>query len=151
VTELTHEAERIDRILETCRTVAVVGLSPQPERDSHRVARYLQEVGYRIIPVNPRAAEVLGERSYANLDEVPGEVDLVDVFRRPEEIPGIADSALRKGVRAFWMQLGIRHPEAARRLREAGIDVVEDRCALVEHRARAGRTRGARPGGTTRS
>ena len=136
MTEVASERDRIGRILETCRSIAVVGLSPRSERDSHRVASYLQEAGYRIIPVNPRVGEVLGEHAYASLDEIPGDVDLVDVFRRPEEIPELAEAAIRKGVRAFWMQLGIRHAGAAERLRAAGIDVVEDRCTLVEHQAR---------------
>jgi predicted CoA-binding protein len=147
VTEVRSEEDRIGRILESCRRVAVVGLSPRPERDSHRVASYLQEAGYRVIPVNPRVTEVLGERCYASLDLVPGSVDLVDVFRRPDEIPELAEAAIRKGVRAFWMQLGIRHAEAAERLRRAGIDVVEDRCTLVEHRTRARRPSSTRERG----
>ena len=136
MTEVASEQDRIGGILDSCRSIAVVGLSPRPERDSHRVASYLQGAGYRIIPVNPRVSEVLGERAYASLDEIPGDVDLVDVFRRPEEIPELAEAAIRKGIRAFWMQLGIRHAGAAERLRAVGIDVVEDRCTLVEHRAR---------------
>jgi predicted CoA-binding protein len=122
--------------------VAVVGLSPNPDRDSHRVARYLAGKGYRIVPVNPRADEVLGECSYGSLDEVPGPVDLVLVFRRPKEIPAVAEAALRKGVSAFWMQLGIRDAGAADLLHRAGVRVVEDRCAMVEHRARWGSPEG---------
>lgn len=140
MTELTSEAATIDRILGESRTVAVVGMSPRPERDSHRVARYLAEVGYRVIPVNPNATEILGERCYPSLDDVPDRVDLVDVFRRPEQVSEVAEAALRVGVRAFWMQLGIRHPGVARRLREAGVLVVEDRCTLVEHQRRRGRS-----------
>lgn len=136
--DVEEDAGLISRVLRESRTVAVVGLSPRPERDSHRVARYLQQVGYRVIPVNPAVEEVLGERSYPSLEAVPDDVDLVDVFRRPPEIPALADAAIRKGVRFFWMQLGIEHPEAARRLRGAGIEVVQNRCALVEHRERAG-------------
>lgn len=136
--DVQEDAGLISRVLRESRTVAVVGLSPRPERDSHRVARYLQQVGYRVIPVNPVVEEVLGERSYPSLEAVPDDVDLVDVFRRPPEIPALADAAIRKGVRFFWMQLGIEHPEAARRLRGAGIEVVQNRCALVEHRDRAG-------------
>jgi hypothetical protein len=134
--------EEIGEILSSSRTVAVVGLSPDPERDSHRVARYLAEAGYRIVPVNPRLAEVLGERSYASVDQIPGEVDLVVVFRRSEDVPEVAEAALKKRPRAFWMQLGIRSPEAASRLRAAGIRVVEDRCAMVEHRSRLRRAGG---------
>jgi predicted CoA-binding protein len=133
---LVEPSDEIGEILRDSRTVAVVGLSPSAERDSHRVARYLADAGYRIVPVNPRVAEVLGERSYPSLDEVPEAVDLVLVFRRSEEIPALAEAALRKGASAFWMQLGIQHAAAANQLRSAGIKVVEDRCAMVEHRAR---------------
>ena len=132
-----HSAEKtISRVLKESHSVAVVGLSPRPERDSHEVAKYLQEVGYRIIPVNPHGDTILGERCYPSLDAVPDDVDWVDVFRRPPDVPEVAEAALRKGVRAFWMQLGIRHAEVAERLRRAGVLVVEDRCALIEHRAR---------------
>jgi predicted CoA-binding protein len=130
--------DEIGEILCDSRTVAVVGLSPTPERDSHRVARYLADAGYRIVPVNPRIAEALGERSYPSLDEVPEAVDLVLVFRRPEEVNALAEATLRTGARAFWMQLGIRHAAAAAQLRASGVKVVEDRCAMVEHRARWG-------------
>jgi predicted CoA-binding protein len=130
---LAQEAQLIREVLETTRSIAVVGLSPRPERDSHRVARYLQAVGYRILPVHPGLSEVLGERAWPSLEEVPEPVDLVDVFRRSEHVPELAEAAIRKGVRAFWMQLGVRHPTAAARLREAGIDVIEDRCIAVEH------------------
>jgi predicted CoA-binding protein len=130
--------DEIGQILSEARTVAVVGLSPNPERDSHRVAGYLAGAGYTVIPVNPRADEVLGERSYGSLDDLPGPVDLVLVFRRSEEVLPVAVAALRKGAGAFWMQLGIRHAEAAALLRRAGVRVVEDRCAMVEHQARWG-------------
>ena len=135
---MSEPTDEIGQILSAARTVAVVGLSPSPERDSHRVARYLARAGYRVVPVNPRADEVLGEQSYGSLDDVPGPVDLVLVFRRSEEVPPIAEAALRTGVGAFWMQLGIQHGEAADLLRRAGVRVVEDRCAMVEHRARWG-------------
>jgi hypothetical protein len=128
--------EEIGRILRECKTIAVVGCSPRPERDSHEVAAYLRDAGYRVIPVNPKETEILGARCYPSVDAIPEPVDLVDVFRRPEDVPAVAEDALRKGVRAFWMQLGIRHAESAARLRAAGIAVVEDRCTLVEHRAR---------------
>ena len=137
MTPLTNDAATIDWILESSRTVALVGLSPRPERDSHRVARYLADVDYRVIPIIPNASQILGTRCYASLEEVPEPIDLVDVFRRTEEIPELAEAALRAGVRAFWMQLGIRHPASARRLCDAGVRVVEDRCTLVEHRRRA--------------
>ena len=126
--------ETMKRILEQTRTVAVVGMSPREERDSNRVARYLKAAGYRVIPVNPRADEILGERCYPTLEEIPEPVDMADVFRRPADVPAIAADALRKGVRFFWLQLGITHPESEERLRSAGIEVVADRCTLVEHR-----------------
>jgi predicted CoA-binding protein len=128
--------DEITGILACGRNVAVVGCSPNPERESHRIARYLQAVGYRVIPVNPNASEILGERCYPTLDAIPEPVDWVDVFRRSEEVPDVAEAALRRGVRGFWMQLGVRHPESAARLRGAGVMVVEDRCTAIEHRAR---------------
>ncbi|MBX5464070.1 MAG: CoA-binding protein [Clostridia bacterium] len=126
----------IRELLREARTVAVVGLSPKPERPSHGVARYLQEHGYRIIPVNPGHAAILGEICYPSLQAIPAEVqvDVVDVFRRPEEVPGVVEETLRRGgVRALWLQLGVIAPEAARRAREAGLLVVMDRCMKVEH------------------
>jgi predicted CoA-binding protein len=134
---MTTPSDPIGDVLRAAETVAVVGLSPSADRDSHRVSRYLQEVGYRIVPVNPRIDEVLGERAYPSLEAVPERVDLVVVFRRSEEVPAIADAALAKGVPAFWTQLGVRHAEAIERLRSEGVTVVEDRCAMVEHRARS--------------
>ncbi|MDI3316191.1 MAG: CoA-binding protein [Bacillota bacterium] len=124
-------------LLRRARTVAVVGLSPRPERPSHDVARYLQEHGYRIVPVNPGHDEILGERSYPSVESIPAElaVDVVDVFRRPEEVPGVVEQVLRRGsVGALWLQLGVIAPEAARKARDAGLLVVMDRCMKVEHR-----------------
>lgn len=120
-------------ILRSCRVLAVVGLSSNPHRASHGVSRYLQREGYRIIPVNPNEAEVLGEKSWPRLMDVPEPVDCVVVFRRPEHVPGIVEQAIRKGARALWMQQGISHPEAAARARQAGLLVVEDRCMMIEH------------------
>lgn len=122
----------IDRILSDVRTVAVVGLSEKPDRPSHGVARYLQERGFRIIPVNPKIGEVLGETAYPSLREIPGKVDLVDVFRRPEEVPPIAEDAIRIGAAYFWMQEGVRNREAEEMLAGAGIPVVADRCIKKE-------------------
>ncbi|GAB4368649.1 MAG: CoA-binding protein [Deltaproteobacteria bacterium] len=122
----------IDRILAEVHTVAVVGLSEKPDRPSHGVARYLQERGFRVIPVNPKLREVLGETAYPSLREVPGKVDLVDVFRRPEEVPPIAEDAIRIGASYFWMQEGVRHREAEEMLAGAGIPVVADRCIKKE-------------------
>ncbi|MEJ5359089.1 MAG: CoA-binding protein [Desulfobacterales bacterium] len=125
--------EEIRALLTSAKTIAVVGISPKPDRDSHRVAAYLQGRGYRIIPVRPAQAEILGEKAYPSLEDIPGTVDIVDVFRRADQIPAHAEEALRLRPRAFWMQEGIEHPEAAERLRRAGIDVVMNRCIMREH------------------
>ena len=127
----------IDRVLQTCRTVAVVGLSPRPDRDSHGVAQYLQEQGIRIIPVNPAASEILGERCYPELASIPEPVDTVDIFRRSEEVPAIVAEAIRIGARAVWMQRGVVSHEAASAARDAGLMVVMDECLECEVRARA--------------
>jgi predicted CoA-binding protein len=124
----------IKNILEESKTVAVVGLSPREERDSHRVAKYLQSQGYRIIPVNPNADEILGERSYPDLASIPEPIDVVDVFRRSEAVPEIVEEAIKVGAKTVWMQIGVIHEEAAARAREAGLQVVMDRCMMVEHR-----------------
>lgn len=129
---LTAE-EEIRSLLSSAKTVAVVGISPKPERDSHRVAAYLKDKGYRVVPVRPAQEEILGEKAYARLDDVPGPVDIVDVFRRPEQVPAHAEEALRLRPRAFWMQEGIEHREAAELLTAAGIDVVMNRCIMREH------------------
>ena len=123
---------RIDRILAEARTVAVVGLSDKPDRPSHVVARYLKERGYTIIPVNPAVAEVLGEKAYPSLSEIPVAVDLVDVFRKSADVPPIAEEAVRAGARFFWMQEGVVSEEARTRLEAAGIPVVMDRCVKKE-------------------
>lgn len=125
--------EVIQHILRSARVIAVVGLSPNPHRPSHAVASYLKEHGYRVIPVNPRAQEILGERSYPDLREVPEPVDVVNIFRRPEYVPAVVESAISIGAKAVWMQLGIVHEEAAARAREAGLLVVMNRCIKVEH------------------
>ena len=122
---------RVAAILGEARTIAVVGLSARRFRPSHGVAEYLQRAGYRIIPVNPKIAEVLGERSYASLDEVP---EPVDIFRRPEHVPAIVEAAIRKGAKTIWMQEGVVHEEAARRAESAGLAVIMDRCILKEHK-----------------
>jgi predicted CoA-binding protein len=115
------------------KTVAVVGLSDNPDRPSHYVAEYLQSRGYRIIPVNPAVKEVLGERSYAGLREIPVPVDLVDIFRKSDAVPPIIDDAIAIGAKAVWMQEGVVHKEAAAKARAAGLKVVMDRCTLKEH------------------
>ena len=125
---------RIADILGAARTIAVVGLSARLSRPSHGVAEYLQRAGYRIIPVNPNIAAVLGEKSYASLDAVPEPVDIVDIFRRPEHVPEIVEVAIRKGAKTIWMQEGVVHEDAARRAESAGLTVVMDRCILKDHR-----------------
>lgn len=121
-------------ILKTCKTIAVVGLSSNRFRPSYDVAAYMQKAGYRIIPINPNETEVLGEKAYPTLAESNQVVDLVNIFRRAEAVPEAVESAIVCGAKAVWMQLDIRHEEAARRAREAGLLVVEDRCLLIEHR-----------------
>lgn len=123
-----------DDILDSSRTIAVVGLSPEPDRPSYRVARYLKKQGYRIIPVNPGAKEVLGEPCYPDLSSIPGTVDVVDIFRRSEEVPAVVEEAIRIGAKAVWMQEGVIDEAAAARAGEAGLLVVMDRCMLKQHR-----------------
>ena len=119
-----------------CRTIAVVGLSPKPHRDSYRVAKYMQDHGFRIVPINPNASEVLGERSYASLTEAAQHVhiDMVNCFRNAEDIPPIAAEAIAIGAQSLWLQIGVVHDAAAQRATEAGLVVVQDRCLMVEHR-----------------
>ena len=124
----------ISELLRKARTIAVVGLSSKRYRPSYGVAEYMQTAGYRIIPVNPFETEVLGEKVYADLEGVPGRVDIVDIFRRSEFVPEIVDAAIRVGARAIWMQEGVIHEAAAAKARAAGLEVVMDRCILKEHR-----------------
>jgi uncharacterized protein len=124
----------IPEILKSTRTIAVVGISSNPMRASNGVSEYLRRAGYRIIPVNPNEAEVLGEKCYARLEDVPEKIDMVDIFRRSEFVPDIVESAIRIGARTVWMQEGVIHEAAAERARQAGLDVVMDRCTLKEHR-----------------
>lgn len=124
----------IPEILRSSRTIAVVGLSNRRTRPSYGVSEYMQRAGYRIIPVNPQETEVLGEKAYAVLEDVPEKIDIVDVFRRSEFVPEIVESAIRVGARAVWLQEGVIHDAAAERARQAGLAVVEDRCILKEHR-----------------
>ncbi|HAZ32048.1 MAG TPA: CoA-binding protein [Dehalococcoidia bacterium] len=123
-----------EEILNSSKTIAVVGLSPRRERPSFAVASYLKEQGFRIIPVNPTAAEILGERSYPDLSSIPGRVDVVDIFRRSEEVLPIVEEAIKIGAKSVWMQEGVINEEAAGRAREAGLLVVMDKCMLKEHR-----------------
>jgi len=130
------QSDRITDLLKEARTIAVVGLSNNPLRPSHGVSAYLQNQGYRIIPVNPRIEQCLGETAYASLLDVPDKIDIVDIFRRPEFVEEIVDQAIRLKVPAVWMQEEVIHEAAAEKARRAGIFVVMDRCILKEHRAR---------------
>jgi uncharacterized protein len=129
--------DAILELLNKYRTIAVVGLSSNPMRPSFGVTEYMQEAGYRIIPVNPNETEVLGEHSYARLEDVPEKIDIVNVFRRAEDVPPVVESAIRIGARVVWMQSGIENQAAAEMARAAGLVVIEDACILVEHRRRA--------------
>jgi predicted CoA-binding protein len=131
-----NTSDDIGRLLGRVKTIAVVGLSNDPMRPSHGVSFYMQQQGYRIIPVNPTISEALGERSYPDLASVPEQIDLVNVFRRPEHVPAIVNEAIRLKIPAIWLQEGVVHSEAARQAREAGLSVVMDRCILKEHRRR---------------
>src|SRR3954471_14128633 len=124
---------QITDLLRTAKIIAVVGLSSKKWRASYGVSEYMQESGYRIIPVNPKEKEVLGEKCYTRLEDIPEKPDIVDIFRRSEAVPEIVDSAIRIGARAVWMQQGIAHKEAAERARKAGLLVVQDMCILREH------------------
>ncbi len=126
----------VAEILRTAKTIAVVGLSANPRRPSHEVAEYLQHVGYRIIPVNPRETEVLGEKAYARLEDLPEKVDIVDIFRRAEEVGSVVESAIGIGAKVVWMQLGIEEAVAAEKASGKGLIVIEDACMLVEDKRR---------------
>ena len=130
----------VKKMLEQYRTVAVVGLSPDPGKPSNGVAAYLKRVGFRIIPVNPQVeGEILGERCYPGLAQIPEDVEIVDIFRRSEFVPEIVEQAIAKGAKVIWMQEGVVNPAAAARAEEAGLQVVMDRCILKEHAKLAGR------------
>jgi uncharacterized protein len=128
-----NNVETVKRILNECRTIAVVGLSSNPFRPSHGVAEYMQKKGYKVIPVNPNETEVLGEKSFPSLDLVPETIDLVDVFRRSEEAGAAVDEAIRLGTKAVWLQEGVIDEAAAERARAAGLLVVMDKCWLKEY------------------
>lgn len=126
------DPDTIRRLLTETRTWAVVGCSPNPDRDSHRIARLLQRHGMRVIPVNPAAKEILGERSYPSLSDIPGPVEVVDIFRRADQAGAHVDEAIEAGAQAVWMQLGVIDEAAAARARAAGLHVVMDRCPAIE-------------------
>ena len=133
-----NDPARIRHALESAKTIAVVGCSPNPDRPSNTIARYLLENGYRVIPVNPGHSRILGEDCYRSLAEVPSDVavDIVDVFRRSDQVAPVAEQAIARGVGFFFMQQGVLDPRSAERLEQAGIPVAMDRCILVEHASR---------------
>jgi predicted CoA-binding protein len=129
---------RTSEVLRSSRTIAVVGLSSKRWRPSYGVAEYMKRAGYHIIPVNPQETEILGEKCYPDLDSIPEQVDIVDIFRRPEFVPDIVEAAIRKGAKAVWMQEGVVNEEAAHRAESAGLAVAMDHCILKDHRRLAG-------------
>lgn len=130
---MADDIPSLRRVLQRCHTIAVVGLSADWNRPSYFAAKYMQEHGYRIIPVNPRYPEILGEKCYARLEDIPEPVDMVDVFRRSEDVGPIADSAIAIGAKCLWQQLGVLNREAEARARAAGLETVTDRCVKIEH------------------
>lgn len=130
---MADDISTLRRILRTCRTVAVVGLSAEWHRPSFFVAKYLQGHGYRVVPVNPRYTEILGERSYARLEDIPFAVDMVDVFRRSEDVLPFAHAAIAIGAKCLWQQIGVVNAQADASARAAGLDSVIDRCVKIEH------------------
>ncbi|HKJ77107.1 MAG TPA: CoA-binding protein [Gammaproteobacteria bacterium] len=133
MTVIERDDATLRRLFETTRTIAVVGLSPKPNRPSHQVARYMQQAGYRILPVRPAVESILGEPAYPSLADLPEVPDLVDVFRAPEHVPEVVDACIALGVPALWLQEGVVHEEAAARAQAAGLTVVMDLCLLKEH------------------
>ncbi len=125
--------EQIKDTLQAAKTIAVVGLSDDPSRPSYGVAKYLQDQGYRIVPVSRKGGQMLGEQAYPDLPSIPFDVDIVDVFRRPEAVEPHVDEAIQKGAKMVWLQLGIRNDKAALKASDAGMDVVQDRCLKIEH------------------
>ena len=130
---MSEDITTLRRILKTCRTVAVVGLSAEWHRPSHFVGKYLQDHGYRVIPVNPRYDHILGEKSYARLEDIPERVDMVDIFRRTEDVLPFARSAVAIGAKCLWQQIGVKNLEAEALAHAAGLDTVMDRCVKIEH------------------
>lgn len=127
------DSQKLRRILTENRRIAVVGLSADPMRPSYFAAKYLKDHGYEIVPVNPKYTEILGEKCYPSLKDVPGKVDVVDLFQKPDRIPGLVDQAITIGARVVWMQLGIVHNEAAQKAEAAGLEVIMDRCMKIEY------------------
>jgi predicted CoA-binding protein len=131
--EYNPPAPEIIELLKTCRRIAVVGLSPKEHRDSHRVARYMLEQGYEIIPVNPGQREILGRPCFKTLNHIPFPVDMVNLFLNPSRVPPVVDQAIALGARAVWMQLGVVHNASAQKARRAGLQVVMNMCLMTEH------------------
>lgn len=132
---INADAQEIKKIFEEVETIAVIGLSPDPTKDSHRVAKYLQQAGYKIIPVYPKEETILGEKVYRSLKEIPGSVDMVDIFRKPAAVGPIVEACKERGdVKVVWLQAGIVNNEAAEAAKKAGMQVVQSRCAMVDHR-----------------
>ncbi len=132
---VNSNSEQIRTIFQTVKTIAVLGLSPDASKDSHKVAKYLQEKGYTIIPVYPKEETILGEKVYRSLAEIPCEVDMVNIFRKPDALAPIADACIARGdVKVFWSQKGIVNNEAAQKALDAGMQVVQNQCSMVEHR-----------------
>ncbi len=132
---INADMDEIKEIFESVKTIAVVGLSPNPVKDSHRVAKYLQSVGYKIVPIYPKEDEILGEKVYRSLKEIPFEVDMVDIFRKPAALPPIVQAAIDRGdVKVVWFQAGIVNNEAAKMAKDAGLTVVQNRCTMVDHK-----------------
>ena len=127
-------SDDIERLLRGAKRIAVVGCSTDPAKDAHRVPKYLQGTGYTVIPVHPSAERILGEKAYRSLADVPGPIDLVDVFRPSAETPAVVKAAIEAGAKAVWLQLGIASPEARRLAALAGLDYIENRCIAIEHR-----------------
>ncbi len=127
--------DEVKEIFESVKTIAVLGLSPDESKDSHRVAKYLQDQGYKIIPVYPKGETILGEKVYNSLAEIPFAVDMVDIFRKPAALDAIADACIKRGdVKVFWAQKGIVNNEAAKKAQDAGMKVVQNQCTMVDHR-----------------
>lgn len=132
---LNSTKQEIKEIFETVKTIAVLGLSPDDSKDSHRVAKYLQEQGFKIVPVYPKEETILGEKVYRSLAEIPFDVDMVDIFRKSNALDAVADACIEKGnIKVFWAQKGIVNNEAAKKAADAGMKVVQDKCSMVEHR-----------------
>jgi len=132
---INEETQTLKEIFKEVKTIAVIGLSPNPQKDSHKVAAYLQKVGYKIVPVYPKGEEILGERVYKSLKEIPFKIDMVDIFRKPAAVMPIVEAAIERGdVKVIWMQVGIVNNEAAKKAKEAGMKVVQNRCSMVDHK-----------------